>query len=133
MGPDPYAQSGPMAVYAERLDDVVHYLAVRGLPADGELEAAIDGALAARARWLIVNLEGARLEGVGEALLAAAGHVLRARRGELILVSSSTAVADRVSRYEVGNRPALAATVDQALIIMEMLRPKAAIQRPSPV
>jgi hypothetical protein len=122
-----------MSVYVERLDDAVHYLGVRGLPGDGELETAIDGALAAGARWLIVDLSQARLQGVGEALLAAAGNALRARRGELILVSASPAVADRVSRYDVARRPALAETVDQALMTLELLRPRTPIKRPSPV
>jgi hypothetical protein len=122
-----------MTVYAERLDDAVHYLRLHGLPRYAELETALDGALAAGARWLVVDLTGARLEGVGEALLAAAGQELRSRRGELILVCASSAVADRISRRDVERRPALAASVDQALMILELLRPSTAIRRPSVV
>ena len=119
-----------MSVHAQRLDDVVHYLEVRGTPPAGELERLVDAALTVGARWLIVDLERADLSALREDTLAAAGHELRSRRGELILVSTSTAIADRVSRYEVANRPALAANVDQALMILKLLRPKTAIRRP---
>jgi hypothetical protein len=130
MGPGAYACSGPMSVHAQRLDDVVHYLEVRRTPAAGELERIVDAALAAGARWLIVDLERADLGALAEAPLATAGHELRSRRGELILVSTSPAVADRVAAYEVANRPALAANVDQALMILKLLRPKTEIRRP---
>ena len=119
-----------MSVHAQRVDDVVHYLEVRGAPAAGELERSVDAALAAGARWLIVDLERAELRAIAEAPLAAAGSELRGRRGELILVSPSPAVADRVASYEVANRPALAANLDQALMILKLLRPKTAIRRP---
>jgi hypothetical protein len=119
-----------VGIHAQRLDDVVHYLEVRGRPAAGELERMVDAALAAGCRWLIVDLERADLRAIAETPLAAAGHQLRSRRGELILVSTSPAVADRVSHYEVANRPALAANVDQALMILKLLRPKTAIRRP---
>ncbi|HEX5620899.1 MAG TPA: hypothetical protein VFX51_20930 [Solirubrobacteraceae bacterium] len=119
-----------MSVHAQRLDDVVHFLEVRGAPAAGELERLIDAALTVGCRWLIVDLERAQLSRAVEAPLAAAGHLLRTRRGELILVSASPAVADRVSARDVANRPALAADIDQALMILQLLRPKAAIRRP---
>jgi hypothetical protein len=119
-----------MSVHAQRLDDVVHYLEIRGAPAAGELERLVDAALTVGCRWLIVDLERAQLSPLIEAPLAAAGLALRERRGELILVSASPAVADRVSAHDVANRPALAADVDQALMILQLLRPKAAIRRP---
>jgi hypothetical protein len=119
-----------VSVHAQRLDDVVHYLEIRGDPAAGELERLIDAALAVGCRWLVVDLERARLSPAVEMPLAAAGHLLRQRRGELILVSASPAVADRVSAHDVANRPALAADIDQALMILKLLRPKTAIKRP---
>jgi hypothetical protein len=39
-------------------------------------------------------------------------------------------VADRISRYDVAHRPALAANVDQALMILKLLRPSTQIRRP---
>jgi hypothetical protein len=119
-----------VSVHAQRLDDVVHYLEVRGAPAAGELERLIDAALTIGCRWLIVDLERAQLCPEIEIPLAAAGHLLRERRGELILVSAAPAVADRVSARDVANRPALAADIDQALLILKLLRPKTAIKRP---
>jgi hypothetical protein len=119
-----------VSVHAQRLDDVVHYLEVRGAPAEGELEGSIDAALTVGCRWLIVDLERAQLCPAVELPLAAAGHLLRERRGELILVSASPAVADRVSARDVSNRPALAANIDQALMILKLLRPKTTIDRP---
>jgi hypothetical protein len=130
MGPGAYAALGPMSVHAQRLDDVVHYLEVRRTPAAGELEQLVAAALAAGARWLIVDLERADLGTLPETPLAEAGNELRSRRGELILVSPSPAVADRVSQYDVANRPALAANIDQALMILKLLRPKTEIRRP---
>jgi hypothetical protein len=119
-----------MSVHAQRLDDVVHYLEVRGRPAAGELERMIDAALTVGSRWLIVDLERADLTADGEVLLAAAGHELRERRGELILVGASPATADRVSLNDIANRPALAADIDQALMILKLLRPRTEIKRP---
>jgi hypothetical protein len=119
-----------MSVHAQRLDDVVHFLEIRGAPAAGELERLIDAALTVGCRWLIVDLARADLSPAIELPLAAAGQALRERRGELILVSASAAVADRVSARDVANRPALAADIDHALMILQLLRPKAAIRRP---
>jgi hypothetical protein len=112
----------------QRLDPVVHYLEVRG-PVD-DLAGRIDAALADGVRWLIVDLEHAQGLSAAEAPLAAAGCELRDRNGELILVSSAPAVADAVARYEQATRPAVAASVDQALTILKLLRPKTAIQAP---
>jgi hypothetical protein len=119
-----------MSVHAQRLDDVVHYVEVRGAPARGELERTVGDALGAGARWLIVDVERAALTPAAEAPLAAAGQQLRDRNGELILVSTATAVADRISRHDVARRPALAANVDQALMILKLLRPSTQIRRP---
>ena len=112
----------------QRLDPVVHYLEVRG-PAD-DLAGRINAALADGVRWLIVDLERAQGLSAAEAPLAAAGCELRDRNGELILVSSAPQVADAVARYEQAMRPAVAASVDQALTILKLLRPKTAIQAP---
>ena len=119
-----------MSVHAQRLDDVVHYVEVRGVPAEGELERTVGEALADGARWLIVDIERAALTPAVEAPLANAGRALRGRNGELILVSTAPAVADRISRYEVAQRPALAASVDQALMILTLVRPGTQIRRP---
>jgi hypothetical protein len=118
-----------MSIHAQRLDDVVHYVEVRGTPVGGELERTVGDALAAGARWLI-DVERAALTPAAEAPLATAGRALRGRNGELILVSTAAAVADRISTYDVANRPALAANVDQALMILKLLRPSTQIRRP---
>jgi hypothetical protein len=110
----------------QRLDPVVHLLEVEGTVED--LETRLGAALEDGVRWLIVDLERARLNSAVEAPLAAAGNELRERDGELILVSSATAVADRVAAYEQTSRPALAATLDQALTILKLLRPKTTLQ-----
>jgi hypothetical protein len=112
----------------QRLDPVVHYLEVRG-PAD-ELAGRLDAALADGVRWLIVDLERAQIDPAVEAPLAAAACDLRDCKGELILVSSAPEVAERVGSYEQATRPALAASVDQALTILKLLRPKTAVQAP---
>ena len=46
------------------------------------------------------------------------------------LVRFATDVVDRLASYAVGDRPAVAANVDQALMILKMLRPKTEIRRP---
>ena len=56
---------------------------------------------------------------------------LRSRRGELILAGAAPDVGPRINAYEVAHRPALAANVDQAIMILKMLRPKTAVPRPS--
>ena len=46
------------------------------------------------------------------------------RRGEMIVAGSPDDVAGRLGAWEVAHRPALAANVDQAVMILKMLRPK---------
>jgi hypothetical protein len=112
----------------QRLDDVVHHLELRGAPAASELGRRIDAALASGVRWLMVDLE--RATGVADSVLVATARELRARRGELILVAAPKDLVDRLAAYEYSDRPALAANVDQALMILKMLRPKTEIRRP---
>ena len=82
-------------------------------------------------RWLIADLSGAT-EVSDEALAALvnAARELRARRGEMIVAGSPADVAARLGAWEVAHRPALAANVDQAVMILKMLRPKTAVKRP---
>jgi anti-anti-sigma regulatory factor len=129
-------EPGALVVREQRLDDVVHQLDVRGtLDARtlGELARRIDAALAAGVRWLIVDIAGT-VEVAGEAVdaLVAAGRELRARKGELIVAGAHGAAARRLAALEVAHRPAQAATVDQAIMILKMLRPKTDIRRPQP-
>lgn len=112
----------------QRLDDVVHHLELRGAPGASELGRRIDAALASGVRWLMVDLE--RATAVPESVLVAAACDLRQRRGELILVSPPPAMLGQVERYPIADRPAVAANVDQALVILKMLRPKTEIRRP---
>ena len=125
---------GDLAVREQRLDDVVHQLDVRGtLDATtvGELARRVDAALAAGVRWLIVDLGDANP--IGDAalrVLSTAVTELRSRRGELILAGAPPDVGTRLNDYEVSSRPALAANVDQAIMILKMLRPKTAVPRP---
>ncbi|HEX5780967.1 MAG TPA: hypothetical protein VFX80_03555 [Solirubrobacteraceae bacterium] len=112
----------------QRLDPVVHYLEVEGAEVISELEKRMDAALSDGVRWLIVDLEHAQLGRALEAPLAAIDRSLRERGGELILVSTAPAVADAVARYEQAARPAVAASLDQALTILKLLRPKTAVQ-----
>jgi hypothetical protein len=112
----------------QRLDDVLHHLDIRGAAPAGELARRIEAALASGVRWLMVDLE--RAAAVPDAVLIAAAHELRARRGELILVAPAQEVVDRMAGYAIGDRPAIAANVDQALMILKMLRPKTEIRRP---
>lgn len=112
----------------QRLDDVLHHLELRGTPAASELGRRIDAALASGVRWLMIDLE--RAGAVADGLLVATARDLRSRRGELILVSAPAEVVERLARYEISERPAIAANVDQALMILKMLRPKTEIRRP---
>jgi hypothetical protein len=41
----------------------------------------------------------------------------------------SCGVAERLAAYDVAHRPAVAASVDQAVMILKMLRPKTQIRR----
>jgi len=127
---------GDLAVREQRLDDVVHQMDLKGSVADAnapELERRIDAALAGGVRWLIVDLGDANP--VGDAALRALSTAvteLRSRRGELILAGAPPDVGPRLNEYEVSQRPALAANVDQAIMILKMLRPKTAVDRPTP-
>jgi anti-anti-sigma regulatory factor len=127
---------GDLAVREQRLDDVVHQMDLKGSVADAnapELERRIGAALAGGVRWLIVDLGDANP--VGDAALHALSSAvteLRSRRGELILAGAPPDVGPRLNQYEVSQRPALAANVDQAIMILKMLRPKTAVDRPTP-
>jgi anti-anti-sigma regulatory factor len=125
---------GAVAIREQRLDDVVHHLEVRGTlsgETTPELCRRVDGALAGGVRWLIADLAGAS-EVADEALtaLVRAARELRSRKGELIVAGAPAEVAERLAAYEVAHRPAMAATVDQAVMILKMLRPKTDIRRP---
>jgi anti-anti-sigma regulatory factor len=125
---------GQVAIREHRLDDVVQQLDISGSLSPenvGEVARRIDATLAAGVRWLIVDISGA--EPVADPMLAAlvaTAQELRSRRGELIVAGASAPVAERLGRYDIAHRPALAANVDQAIMILKMLRPKTAVQRP---
>lgn len=125
---------GSVAFGEHRLDDVVHQIDVRGTldeAAGRELSRRIESALAGGVRWLILDVAEAVdvSDGVLGGLVTAAG-ALRARRGELIVAGASRSVAERLAAYDVAHRPAVAANVDQAVMILKMLRPKTDIRRP---
>ena len=125
---------GAISIREHRLDDVVQQVEVRGTvdaQTTPELARRIDGALAAGVRWLIADLSGAtEVSDDALAALVNAARELRARRGEMIVAGSPPDVAARLGAWEVAHRPALAANVDQALMILELLRPSTQIQRP---
>ena len=120
--------AGAVEVREQRLDEVVDLLEVRGTlgPENvGAVARHIDAALRAGVRWLIVDLAAA--EQVSDpmvAALVATAHECRVRRGELIVTGVAPEVAPRFSAYDPPQRPALAASVDQAIMILKMLRPK---------
>ena len=122
---------GSVGFKEHRLDDVVHQIDVFGaLEGTGELSRRIEAALESGVRWLILDLS----EAVGitdlvlEGLVDAAG-ALRARKGELIVAGVQRHIAQRLASYDVAHRPAVAANVDQAVMILKMLRPKTDIRR----
>jgi anti-anti-sigma regulatory factor len=127
---------GAVAVREQRLDDVVHQLDVRGTLDEqtlGELARRIDAALAGGVRWLIVDI--ADTVAVADQALRAlvtAARELRSRKGELILAGASPDVAERLAAFDVGHRPAQAANVDQAIMILKMLRPKTGVRPGQP-
>ena len=127
---------GDIAVREQRLDDVVHQLDVRGTldaATVGELARRIDAALAAGVRWLIVDIaEAVTVADEAIAALVTAARELRSRKGELILAGAAPDVAQRLAAIEVAHRPAQAASVDQAIMILKMLRPKTGANRPQP-
>ena len=126
---------GAIAIREHRLDDVVHQVEVRGTvdaTTTPELARRIDGALAAGVRWLIADLsETSDVSDQALESLVATARELRSRRGELIVAGSPSDVAARLGAWEVAHRPALAANVDQALMILKMLRPKTTVERPA--
>jgi hypothetical protein len=126
------AQPGSLVFREHRLDDVVHQIDVQGTLSDGaELGRRIDAALGGGVRWLILDL--AEAIGVADPVLAAlveAAGALRARKGELIVAGATPSVSQRLAAYDVAHRPAVAANVDQAVMILKMLRPKTDIRRP---
>ena len=122
---------GSVGFKEHRLDDVVHQIDVAGALEDtAELSRRIEDALAAGVRWLILDLSEAATvsDNVLEGLVDAAG-ALRARKGELIVAGAQRHVAQRLAAYDVAHRPAMAANVDQAVMILKMLRPKTDIRR----
>jgi anti-anti-sigma regulatory factor len=127
---------GALVVREQRLDDVVHQLDVRGtLDATtlGELGRRIDAALAGGVRWLIVDIAGTvAVSDEALAALVTAARELRSRKGELIVAGAPAAAAERLAGFEVAHRPAQAANVDQAIMILKMLRPKTGVRRPQP-
>jgi len=123
---------GSVGFKEHRLDDVVHQIDVAGALEDiAELSRRIEAALAGGVRWLILDLSEAAVVSdlVLEGLVDAAG-ALRARKGELIVAGAQRHVAQRLGAYDVAHRPAVAANVDQAVMILKMLRPKTDIRRP---
>jgi anti-anti-sigma factor len=127
---------GALTVREQRLDDAVHQLEVRGtLDAEtvGALAAPIDAALAGGVRWLIVDIADASpVADEAIAALVKAARELRSRKGELILAGAAPAVAQRLAAIEVHHRPAQAASVDQAIMILKMLRPKTGMSPAQP-
>jgi anti-anti-sigma regulatory factor len=127
---------GAIVVRELRLGDVGHQLDVRGTvdaTTVGELARRIDAALAAGVRWLIVDIAGA-VAVSDEALqaLVTAGLELRARKGELIVTGGPGDTAQRLAAFDVAHRPAQLATVDQAIMVLKLLRPQSNSQRPQP-
>jgi hypothetical protein len=125
---------GDVAIREQRLDDVVHLLDVRGTLGDAatpEVARRVDAALASGVRWLIVDVGGAVEVADGAlAALALTAQELRSRRGELIVAGAAGGVGERLQGFDVAHRPAVAASVDQALMILKMLRPKTGIPTP---
>jgi anti-anti-sigma regulatory factor len=124
---------GALAVREQRLDDVVHAIELRGTLDDAnapEMARRVDSALAGGVRWLIVDLaEAVDVSDGALGALVATARELRTRRGELIVAGAGADVAERLGANDVAHRPALAANVDQAIMILKMLRPKTDIQR----
>jgi anti-anti-sigma regulatory factor len=125
---------GTVAFREHRLDDVVHQIDVSGTLDDAtspELGRRIESVLGDGVRWLIVDISEAPT--VSDGVLASLVHAaaaLRTRRGELIVAGAAPPVAQRLAAYDVAHRPAVAANVDQAVMILKMLRPKTDIRRP---
>src|SRR3954454_18493879 len=124
---------GTVAFREHRLDDVVHQIDVNGTLNDAsapELGRRIEAVLNDGVRWLILDLSAA--QEVSDGALASvvnAAAALRTRKGELIVAGAIVPVAQRLAAYDVAHRPAMAANVDQAVMILKMLRPKTDIRR----
>jgi anti-anti-sigma regulatory factor len=126
------AKPGSLAFREHRLDDVVHQIDVSGALREwGELGRRIEAALAGGVRWLILDLkEAVDVSDIVLGQLVDAAAALRARKGELIVAGAAPSVAQRINGFDVAHRPAVAASVDQAVMILKMLRPKTDIRRP---
>ena len=124
--------SGQVAVREQRLDDVVHQMEVSGAVSVenvAEVARRIDAALSAGVRWLIFDLASAsEVSDPMLAALVATARELRTRRGELIVAGTAPDVAQRLGAYDVSVRPALASNVDQAIMILKMMRPKTRVE-----
>ena len=127
---------GALSVREQRLDDVVHQLDVRGTldaATVGELARRVDAALAGGVRWLIVDIaETVTVADEALAALVTAARELRSRKGELIVAGAAHEVAERLAAYDAAHQPAQAASVDQAIMILKLLRPKTDIRRVQP-
>ena len=115
---------GEIAVSEQRLGAAVRLLAVRGTldaATAGELSRRIDGAPGV-VRWLIVDLAAA-VAVADEALevLVEAGRRLRRRAGELIVAGGPGDTAQRLAAFDVAQRPAQVASVDEAVMMLERL------------
>jgi anti-anti-sigma regulatory factor len=125
---------GTVAFREHRLDDVVHQIDVSGTLSDAstpELGRRIEAVLNDGVRWLILDLSAAQEVSDGAlASIVNAAAALRTRKGELIVAGAIAPVAAKLGAYDVAHRPAVAANVDQAVMILKMLRPKTDIRRP---
>ena len=125
---------GAVSVREHRIDEAVHQIDVRGEllePNVAEVARRIDAALVNGVRWLIVDLGEA--SSVDDAMIAAlinTARELRSRRGELLLAGADDSVRERLDQWPGSHRPAMAASLDQALLTLKLLRPKTAVPRP---
>ena len=127
---------GAITMREQRLDDVVHQLDVRGTLDATTLASSrgrIDAALAGGVRWLIVDIAGTvRSPTRRSHALVKAARELRSRKGELIVAGASGDVGSGSPLFDVAHRPAQAANVDQAIMILKMLRPKTGMHPTQP-
>ena len=125
---------GTVAFREHRLDDVVHQIDVNGTLNDAsapELGRRLEAILNDGVRWLILDLSAAQeVTDVVLASIVNAAAALRTRKGELIVAGAPREVGERLAAFEVAHRPAQAASVDQAIMILKLLRPKTDIQVP---
>ena len=115
---------GEILVREQRLGAAVRLLAVCGtLDAStaGELARRID-ATPGGVRWLIVDLAAA-VTVADEALaaLVEAGRELRRCAGELIVAGGPGDTARRLAAFDVAQRPAQVASVDEAVMMLARL------------